>query len=369
MKLGIYAQALSSLHLTGIGHFVLDLIEAVAEISSCHEHYLFSSLPIQHVPRGNNITCFQKKPKLAFSYLGFPLAIKEKKCDIAFFPRQGGSPLINKPQIIYIHDLYVFEKSLHFHLMHKLFFTKATLVLTNSFDTKNDIVKKCGVNPEKVVVLYPGYNPSVWKCPTKEKINIVLNKYRITTPFFLNPSSLWWARKNLLRLIEAFENFCKKTKENYQLIITGQSGIGNRFHKSDYGDMIQLITEKNLEKKVKLLQYVPQEDLCALYASAEALVFPSLHEGFGIPLIEAMAVGCPVITSDTSALPEVTGDAGLLVNPFSIKSIEEGMTKIIDDGKIRERLIRNGFQRAELFTRKKMATSFLKIIEEVEKKL
>ncbi len=162
--------------------------------------------------------------------------------------------------------------------------------------------------------------------------------------------------KNLYRLIQAYSNL---NIPDIDLVI-----VGTMF-KYGKDDLIELIKELGVEKRVRFLGYVPDNDLPALYSGALMLVFPSLTEGFGAPPLEAMSCGCPVIASNTSSVPEVCGDAVLYIDPYSIDDISDRIKLLIYDDHLRQELIQKGMKRSYLFSWEKTVSDILQVIEEI----
>lgn len=343
MRIGVHASVFTTSKLTGIGYYALNLIKALIAIDAKNEYVLITNKPLRH---DVSLRTVQRGLPFAHSYLGFPIGFRKEKCDLAFIPREVAPPFLNRPIIMTAFDLYFLKcpseikkqvslfPRMHYELAARLHFKRADRILAISEDTKKDIIELCGIAPEKITVTPLGIDPTIFRIhPPDDKIK---QKYGITRPYFINTSSVWWERKNLLRLIEAFSQLKQK---DFQLIITGIPGTA-------YADMQRLIAQKNLSDRVLLLDYVLGEDIPQLLSGAIALVFPSLHEGFGLPVIEAMACGCPVITSQTSALPEAGGDAALYVDPYDVESITHAM-ETIQHTEVRNDLIWKGLQRAK----------------------
>ena len=181
-------------------------------------------------------------------------------------------------------------------------------------------------------------------------------KHDITFPFILYLGTLE-PRKNLKSLILAYNEIKKKFPE-YKLIIGGAKGWG-------YKNIFQIIDNLGIDKDIIFTGYIPEKDLPSLYNSAELFVYPSFYEGFGLPPLEAMACGTPVITSNTSSLPEVVGNAGIMVDPNNVNQLADAMYKVLTDDNLRRDMIKKGLKRAKMFSWKKTAKETLKVYEEV----
>ncbi len=370
MKIGVYGQVLREKQLTGIGYYLYHLLNALSQEDQRNTYQVFSDAPLSYsLPASQRFqtTVASQWMKRGFSFLGFPKAIAKTRCDLAFLPREVIPPRLSVPIIITVFDLFflklpyelrsevAWDTKLHFMLAKKTI-KRASKILAISEDTKKDVVELCGVDPGSVVVVPLGCAPSFFVKAPQREADRVFQRLGVTRPYFINTSSVWWGRKNLLRLIQAFSNFKKKFRIPYQLVITGKPGPSEAAMKS-------LIDQEGLSKDVLLLNYLLREDLAVLLQHAQAFIFPSLHEGFGLPVIEAMAAGCPVVTSRTSALVEIGGDAALFVDPYSIESIEEAMGKVVFDVHLKQTLISKGKERAASFTWEKTAKRTLDVFE------
>jgi len=362
MKIGINATVLTEKNLCGIGHSLFHLLDAFARLNLEDEFHCIAGKKMTYSPKRGNFH-LHYIPLRGLSYFGMSKAINALQCDIAFIPGEVVPFRTSVPTIITVYDLFplicskeikkelTFKNKLHFFLASILHFKRAKLILTISEDTKKDLIERCEISADKIQVTHLGVNKDLFFPREKSQIAAILKKYKIQSPYFINTSSVWWERKNLIRLIEAFDLFMSKTRD-CQLVITGNKG-------PSYEKMQELIHRKNLEHKIKLLEYVDRMDIPLLLSGALALVFPSLHEGFGLPILEAMSCGCPVITSNVSALPEVAGDSALFINPLDVDSIEQAMIKIYYDKTMRQLLSQKGMIRANEFSWEKTARSTL----------
>ena len=216
-------------------------------------------------------------------------------------------------------------------------------IITISNTSKKDIIGQYAVDKEKITVAYPGFNKEVFK------------KTQVKTGNYIIYVGTVQPRKNLIRLIEAVSRI-----EDLKLFIVGKTkGEGREGWM--YEDILQAPKKLGIEDRVKFLGFVPTEKLPKLLSGALAFVEVSLWEGFGIPVVEAMAAGVPVIVSNASSLPEIVGKAGLLVDPYSVDQIEQAIRTVVSDKKLHQKLSRLGLEQARKFSWDKMAKALLKL--------
>lgn len=372
MRIGINATVLTTSHLCGIGHSLFHLLEALVQMDASKQYHLIAGKEILHLPKGKNIH-FHKVSERGLSYVGMTQAIRHLQCDLAFIPGEVVPLGVSVPTITTVYDIFPlkcasatkkeisFKNKLHYFLAKRLHFKRSSLILAISEDTKRDIVNYCRIPSDKIHVTPLGVKSEEFYRRSAKQSDPILQKYGIVSPYFINVSSVWWARKNLLRLIEAFAAFSSKIDQECALVITGNKG-------PSYEAMQALIQRFSLENKVKLLHYIDRADMPCLLSSAFGLVFPSLDEGFGLPVLEAMSCGCPVVTSNVSALPEVGGDAALYVDPLSVESIEKAMGVLYYDASIRKKMMEKGTQRARGFSWENTARLSLQAFSHICKK-
>ncbi len=358
MKIGVHSQVLTAPNLFGIGYYLYNLLSAMAKIDLASSFYLISGCPLLHTPEGANLIPTAKDrivPGKFFSYLGFPIGVEKMKCDLAFMPKETTPFGLSVPVVITAFDLYPYKMSgqlssefswtasMHFKLAKLLHFKRAAKILAISEDTKKDLMDICAIPEDRIAVTPLGIDSCFFKRKEHGEILAVRQKFKIGDPFFLNTSSYWWGRKNLVRLIQAYAMAKKREGFPHQLVITGKIG-------PSYAEMKEVIYKEGMDEHVKLLDYVSREETVALMQAATALIFPSLHEGFGLPILEAMASDCPVVTSNVSAMPEVAGDAAVLIDPLQVESIADGIGAIASDENLRRSLIEKGKERSRQFT-------------------
>lgn len=230
---------------------------------------------------------------------------------------------------------------------------RADIVLADSECTKADVVELLGADAARVVVLYPGVEPRFQRMWDTQVLDTVRKRYNLPGCFVLGLGTLQ-PRKNFVRLIEAFAILAKEARDGLHLVIAGGAGWM-------YESIFRRIAELGLQDAVCFPGYVADEDLPALYSLADLFVFPSLYEGFGLPVLEAMACGTPVVASAVSSLPEVAGDAALLVDPLDTRALADAMRQALEDTGLRAEMVEKGLPQARRFTWSESARQLLEL--------
>lgn len=233
--------------------------------------------------------------------------------------------------------------------------SQASMVITDSESTRSDLESRLGVPGSKIAVIPLGVSPDFRRHIKKDELEAVRRRHNLPRKFFLSISSLE-PRKNLKGLVDAYSILPDDTLAEHSLVL---AGAGNRVY-ADPGLSASL--SRLSRGTVMTPGYMPSEDLPAVYRLATALVFPSLYEGFGLPVLEAMAASTPVITSNRSSLPEVAGHAAVLIDPESRKDLAAAMELVANDSGTRNLLIERGKKRAALFSWKKTAEQTLEVL-------
>jgi glycosyltransferase involved in cell wall biosynthesis len=233
---------------------------------------------------------------------------------------------------------------------------RCKLVVAVSEATKRDIVDYLGCDPEKIKVIYNGYDSSVFNLASADGGEIARH-YRVNN--YILAVGPTYPHKNFEVLLRAYSSLSDSVKENFPLVIAG----GMR----KYVDRLkEVISEYNLGRHVKFLGYVPSILMPQLYGSARVLVFPSLYEGFGFPILEAMACGCPVIASNVSSIPEVCGDSALLFDPTNETELVGLILKLIGSEELREELVSKGLQQATRFSWDEAGKKWIELLESIK---
>lgn len=280
--------------------------------------------------------------RLSFEFLFSPP-------DIFFAPGQLIPFFAPKKTAVFVHDsafeatpeAYRFFGRLYLKWMNRRIVSKAKIIITSTEFNKREMIKYYGKDVESKIRVIPlAYDSEKFTVHSAQFTGDALKKYGIKQPFILSVGRLE-TKKNTARLIEAF-NKIKNNQSNIQLVLAGPPGAGHEAVK-------EAIEKSPFKKDMILPGFVSEGDLPALYAGAEVFVFPSLYEGFGLPVLEAMASGCPVIASGGGALEEVGGGAAIYVNPQSVDDIARGIGEFLNDQNLREEKIRLGLERVRQF--------------------
>lgn len=286
---------------------------------------------------------------------------------IFLYPNYSSWPALFSKSISFIYDLsfvkyadFVEPRNQKFLVEQvKKSVSRASKIVTISQNSKEEIVKEYGVKPDDVVILYPAIDQrKFYRRPTDE-IKKVKAKYGIFDNYILFVGNIE-PRKNLKGLILAYEKLDKKIRDKYSLLLIGAKG----WQDSEINKIL-INSRMNGNRIIQPTDYVVDKDLPALYSGASAFAYVSLYEGFGIPPLEAMACGTPVICSDNSSLPEAVGNASVMVKAEDTTQIAKALTKVLTDSKLAEDLRRKGFVQVDNFSYEKSAGLLLKTIKEL----
>lgn len=361
----------------GSGQYAFEIIRNLEKIDQISEYtILLPDQPLNDLPKERIGFRYRVlKPKRLWTRIALPLALysTKQKPDLFFSPTHyipRFSPvkvIVSIFDLAYFHFPEFFKKDDLYKLKNwtKYSVANSVAILTISKSTKNDLIKFYGVNSSKITVTYPGFKKEIYKpISDKTKIERIKSKYKTGDNYIIYIGTIQ-PRKNLARLIEAFASVCK-TDEKLNLVIVGKTtGAGRQGWM--FEDILELPKRLGIEDKVIFTGFVPDSEVNFLLNGALAFVFPTLYEGFGIPVVDAMAAGVPVITSNTASLPEAAGKAALLVDPYSITQIEQAISTITADKALRQKYSKLGLAQAKKFSWEKCAKETLKVFENVSK--
>lgn len=367
MRVAIDAR---KLHDFGIGTYVRNLLAELARQSDDAEYTLFCP-PGDCEALGALGTRFRPVAVRAGNYSAreqwsIPWAVARAGADVFHAPHYVVSPLLTRRFVVTIHDCIHLRFPQYLPNRRALAYARAMMtmaarrsqrVLTVSQASKDDILHYLGIPAEKVEVIYNALDARLAGEPTAEAIARVRERFLLTSPFVLYTGNIK-PHKNIDRLIEAFSRLRQLGRADVKLLI-----IGDEISK--YPNMRRLIHRHQLHQHVRFLGFVPDATLAVLYRLASVFVFPSLYEGFGLPPLEAMAAGTPVITSNVSSLPEVVGDAAVLIDPMDPNAIADAMARVLSDETLRAELIRRGTARVHAFSWERSVARVREVYAEV----
>lgn len=386
MLIGIDGNEANQVNRVGVGQYGFQLLTQFYKKPACRQAWqktknrqqigftvYLKEPPLKNLPKETE--WWQYKvigPKFLWTQIGLPVALLQVKPvpDVFFTPTHYAPRFSPCPRLISIMDL----SYIHFPEMFKkrdlwklerwtaYSVSKARKILAISESTKDDIIKYYQIEPEKVVVIYPGMDKKLATLrilKNMENTEKIKKKYGIEGDYILYVGTLQ-PRKNLVRLIEAFNITIKQYNNiTIKLVIAGKKGWL-------YEEIFQRVKDLGLKKEVIFTGYVPDKDLPALYKGAKCFVLVSLYEGFGLPALEALSFGVPVVVSKISSLPEVVGNAGVLVDPHDVKDIVKGINEVLNYTEAeRQEMIRRGLKQAKKFSWEKCAKETLEVLTEV----
>ena len=360
MIIGVDGTCLQGVR-TGAGWYLTRLLEALSHILEEDRVYVWMNSPTPEEKTRVSENRFISVSathypwaalKLTWNTLGTPAmeSLIGRQADVCFYPNYLSLPQKSGKKVLFVHDVaYLINPELVSSAATKALGSrlekqeeKADMILTCSNYNRQDMLTSFPHLSDSKIRVIPHGLPDQFRNPgSREAVQAIRTKYRLSRPYFLFAGKLE-PRKNLLRLVHSFLLFKQQSQSDHQLVLAGPKGwIGD--------DFFELVLSPQLMDKVRWLDYVPGEDMPALYTGAEAFLFPSLKEGFGMPLLEAMGCGTPVICSNTAAIPEVVGDGAWMVDPSSVSAWTNAMARIVMEPAFADVLRTRGKARAHLF--------------------
>ena len=361
MRIAINTRFLLSSKMEGFGWYTFEVVKRLVENHPEHEFIFFFDRPYDSkFIFGKNVTPVvlnppARHPILFILWFEFAVkcALKKYKADVFFSPDGYLSLSSSIPQIGVIHDIN-FEHfpediplvaRMYLRYFFPKFAKKATKIITVSEYSKQDIANTYSISPDKIKVAWNGAS-SVFKPINEEEKKLIRIKYTGGKPYFLFVGALH-PRKNVKRLLEAFSIYRATKNPLYEMVIVGESLWKNA--------SFQLELPDNVKKTVHFTGHLPLNDLAKLMATASIFTFVPYFEGFGIPLVEAMKCGTPILSGNLTSLPEVAGDAALYCDPMDVNDISNKMLEIASNDMLKENLSQLGQERSQLFSWDKSA--------------
>lgn len=350
----------------GSSEVCFELLVELAKLDKNNDYTIY--LPVEatsDMPRERNGWCYKViRNRRLWTILGLSLAIRKENFDVFFSPTHYGVLFSKFPEVIVVLDVSYkhFPEMFKKRDLYKLStwgrysIKNASKLITISEASKNDIIKEYHIPEAKIEVVHLGIKKVLSSRYQVLSMKELKEKYGVEGKFILFVGTLQ-PRKNIARLIEAYS---KLKTENLKLVIVGRRGW-------KFEEILEAPKKFGVESSVTFLANVTDEDLPEFYKNAELFVLPSLYEGFGLPILEAMKYDCPVATSNVSSLPEAGGDAAFYFNPEDVDDIANAIEKVLSNRELRDSMIKKGHEQVKKFSWGKSAKEVLRVLEQVNK--
>jgi glycosyltransferase involved in cell wall biosynthesis len=361
----------------GIGTYIRNVVRALARLDRDSEYFLIGSpakmAEFGALPSNFNVVALAGGDDTLRGNLEFRAIMRRLQCDLVHIPHLFWIPRgLGCPYILTVHDLLEhmygsrhassLRRSVHFYLTRRVLRKAARVIAVSQF-TKNEIEKLLAIPDKRIEVVYNAIDERfLYGHATEADRELIAQRYLVNYPFILYAGAIR-PHKNVVRIIEAFSSLKSELQKeqlfpDLKLIIIGDD-------LSSHPRLRRTVVRSCVQNDVRFLGFVPIEVLRIFYDVAKVFVFPSLYEGFGLPPLEAMAHGTPVVTSNTSSLPEVAGNAALLVNPENVFEIRRGLQRALLDSVLRAQMKQRGYEQAQKFSWTSSVSRILEIYREV----
>jgi glycosyltransferase involved in cell wall biosynthesis len=371
MRIAVDATALP-VRPGGAGYYIINLIRSLLDLNSGHDFFIFSHPTKRHLfnlPSAQekylvNVPELNRGLRLVWEQTLLPQLLAQLKIDVLHSPHYTMPLMAHIPVVVTFHDMTFLMYPSYHSAIKRLFFPwiihqsakKSTAILSVSENTRQDAIRLLGISPEKITTTWLGKDSIFSRIQDLGSLAHVREKYKLPQKFILNVSTLE-PRKNQSTLLAAFNDLTRQNS-SIHLVIAGGKGWGVQ--------QLSQNTERQMNSdKIHWIGYVDREDMPGLYSLAEIFVYPSMYEGFGLPVLEAMACEVPVITSNTSSLPEIVGTSGLLIAPDHQAALAAAMQKLLLDRNLSAGLTQGAALQAAKFSWKDTAQKTLNVYEKV----
>lgn len=365
MKIAFDIRNLNEKKFSGVNNYIYNTATSLMKIDKENEYFFYNNKKKylnKKIIKLHNIKYIPNYPRPIWTNILLPIKLQRDKIDVLFTGKMETPIFFNNTfkSICTIFDCGIDKypktgKLIDYYygrITKKISHKIADAIISISKNTAKDYIDIYQADPKKIYPIYLGVNNDIKKTFDINKFLKLKSKYQINKDYFLFVGNIH-PRKNILNMIDAFDNI---KNNNLQIIIVGKKAW--KYEK--------IITKINEHKNVRYIGYISDEELSTLYSFAYAFIFPSINEGFGLPVLEAMKCGCPVICSNNSSMLEIVGGAALMFDPFCVKDIKAKINLIIQNEKIRKELVYRGYRRYKNFSWDKTAKNILKIINDIK---
>ncbi len=363
----------------GVGTYIRNIVRALGRLDRDNKYFLIGApekaREIDDLPSNFHIVPFAEPDTSARGYFAFRTVVRRLSCDLVHVPHLFWVPrALPCPYVMTVHDVLEhmsrargqsgMQRSMHFHLTRRVVGGAARIFAVSQF-TKSELEKLFGIPANRVEVVFNAIDERFLRGHASESDrDLIAERYQVNYPFLLYAGRIS-PHKNLVRIIEAFSALKTALAKDAVLPDLKLIIIGDELSK--HPDLRRTVIKSGVQNDVRFLGFVPIEVLRIFYDAAKVFVFPSLYEGFGLPPLEAMAHGTPVVTSNTSSLPEVVGNAAVLVNPENVFEIMRALHRVLTDQALRERMKHRSYDQSQRFSWESSARRVLQVYRDVVK--
>lgn len=371
MRIGIDATAVPPKPM-GAGLYIVYLVQEIGKLDTPHQFVVFAQEYLRPHLEGHDSDKMQivwldnmsRARRLLWEQIAFPRMIREMELNLLHSPHYTMPLSLSIPSVVTYHDMiffihpekHTFAKRYFFPWMMRRSSKKAAKIITDSENTCRDAMRFLDISPDKITTVHLGYQDIFRKIDDQKRLNAIRTQYELPDQYIFYAGAIE-PRKNVPLLLTVFEKLVQQGFPHH-LVLAG--GLGWQ-----YEDVLTQIDAMQAKDRVHRVGHVPYTDLPIFYNLADVFVYPSVYEGFGLPPLEGMACGTPVITSNISSMPEFVADAGILTPPDDEAALLQAVTKVLSDDDLRQRLSKDGPIRAANFTWKHTAEKTLQIYEQV----
>ncbi len=364
----------------GVGTYIRNVVREIGKLDHVNEYVLIGEaeriFDVSRLPSNFSTVTLTIPPTTTRGYLGLRKVLREQRCDLMHMPSLFWLPpyLPPCPFIVTVHDVldYMYRasngrglrSSLHFYST-RFVLSHASRIMAVSNFTRNDVSRLFGIPSSRIEVIYNAIDERFMQGhATPEERQFIAERYQVNYPFILYAGRIS-PHKNLVRIIEAFSSLKAELSKDDLLADLKLIIIGDEV--SRHPDLRRTVIKSCVQNDVRFLGFVPIDVLRIFYDSAKVFVFPSLYEGFGLPPLEAMSHGTPVVTSNTSSLPEVVGSGAVLVNPENVFEIRKALYRALTDKALREKLKEKGYEQVKRYSWESSVSRMLQVFDSVAK--
>jgi glycosyltransferase involved in cell wall biosynthesis len=362
----------------GVGTYIRNVVREIGKLDHSNEYVLIGEaeriFDVSRLPKNFSTVTLTIPPTTTRGYLGLRKVLRDQHCDLMHMPSLFWLPpyLPPCPYVVTVHDVldYMYRaangrgllSSMHFYST-RFVLGRASRIMAVSNFTKNDVARLFGIPKDRIEVIYNAIDERFLQGhASSEEQQFIAERYQVNYPFVLYAGRIS-PHKNLVRIIEAFSSLKAELSKDDLLADLKLIIIGDEV--SRHPDLRRTVIKSGVQNDVRFLGFVPIDVLRIFYDAAKVFVFPSLYEGFGLPPLEAMSHGTPVVTSNTSSLPEVVGNGAVLVNPENVFEIRKALYRTLTDQALRDKLKAKGYEQVKRYSWESSVSRMLQVFDSV----